>query len=125
MDAIYKSKIKPEDLEEEGLPCPVWWHWPLQSPSITPVAFSGLRESGRNYLRHHEPNVCSPTRVKPAPGGRPCLYNTSDAQNASRISERSENSPQDLQQAILKGLSVQCLQSLLLRGEKAFEEFIR
>ena len=41
------------------------------------------------------------------------------------LSERSENSPQDLQQVPLKAWVSKCLQSLLLIGEKAFEEFIR
>lgn len=38
------------------------------------------------------------------------------------LSERSENSPQDLQQVPLKAWVSKCL---LLIGEKAFEEFIR
>ena len=43
----------------------------------------------------------------------------------SGLSERSENSPQDLQQVPLKAWVSKCLWSLPLIGEKSFEEFIR
>ena len=130
VDVIYRSKIKPEDLRRTGSLCHVQWHsrpLSLLLPSL-PGLQSYLRpeKSSRNHLRHQEPNVCSPASGRKLPLVADRIYITPQIhETPAGLSERSENSPQDLQQVPLKAWVSKCLRSPPLLGEKDFEEFIR
>lgn len=91
-------------------------------------ACSHLRpeKSSRNHLRHQEPNVCSPASGRSLPLVADRVYITPQMhETPAGLPERSENSPQDLQQVPLKAWVSKCLRSPPLIGEKDFEELIR
>lgn len=90
VDVIYKSKIKLEDLEEDGLSlsCSVAFPAPVTPSSITsrPAVISQAWEVSEEPPQTPRTQcLLSSKWQKPARGGWPCLHNTSDAQNSSRF----------------------------------------
>lgn len=104
VDAIYKSKIKPEDLEEEGLflSCSVAF-----LASVTPSSITS-RPSQAWGVRRELPQTPRTQRLFSNKWqNRPCLYNTSDAQNASRFIWEEWKLTTRFAASTSKGLSVQ------------------